>query len=86
MHLTLHFFGSADGALEERVRGALAHPIAQPAFDLSFDGLGFFPERGSPRVLWLGVRDGLDELRCFSRLRARLGRAYRTATNRSRRI
>jgi len=63
MHLTLHFFGSADGALEERVRGALAHPIAQPAFDLSFDGLGFFPERGSPRVLWLGVRDGLEALR-----------------------
>ena len=63
MHLTLHFFGSADGALEERVRGALAHPIAQPAFNLSFDGLGFFPERGSPRVLWLGVRDGLEALR-----------------------
>jgi 2'-5' RNA ligase len=63
MHLTLHFFGSADGALEEGVRVALAHPIAQPAFNLSFDGLGCFPERGSPRVLWLGVRDGLEALR-----------------------
>jgi len=62
MHLTLHFFGSADGALEERVRGALARPIAQPAFDLSFDGLGCFPERGSPRVLWLGVAAGLEQL------------------------
>ena len=63
MHLTLHFFGSADGALEERVRGALAHPIAQPAFDVFFDGVGFFPERGSPRVLWLGVREGSEALR-----------------------
>jgi len=63
MHLTLHFFGNADGALEERVRGALAHPIDQPAFDLSFEGLGVFPERGSPRVLWLGVTAGLSELR-----------------------
>jgi 2'-5' RNA ligase len=63
MHLTLQFFGSADDALEARVRGALAHPIAEPAFDLSFDGLGFFPERGSPRVLWLAVRDGLAALR-----------------------
>jgi len=65
MHLTLHFFGSADDALEEGVRGAQAHPIAQPAFDLSFDGLGFFPERGSPRVLWLGVAAGLEQLRCL---------------------
>lgn len=63
MHLTLHFFGSADPALEERARAALAHPISEAPFDLSFHGLGFFPERGSPRVLWLGIRDGLAELR-----------------------
>ena len=63
MHLTLHFFGSADAALEQRVRAALAHPIREAPFDLSFHGLGFFPERGSPRVLWLGIRDGLAALR-----------------------
>ena len=63
MHLTLLFFGSADAALEERIRGALAQPIRQAPFDLTFRGLGFFPERGSPRVLWLGIRDGLAELR-----------------------
>jgi len=63
MHLTLHFFGDADAALEQRVREALAHPIAEPAFDLSFQGLGCFPERGSPRVLWLGIRDGAGALR-----------------------
>jgi len=63
MHLTLHFFGSADAAIEGRVRGGLAQAISEDPFDLSFHGLGFFPERGSPRVLWLGVRDGLAELR-----------------------
>ena len=63
MHLTLHFFGDADAAIEQRARTALAEPIDEPAFDISFHGLGFFPERGSPRVLWLGVGDGLDALR-----------------------
>jgi 2'-5' RNA ligase len=63
MHLTLQFFGGADAALEERVRAAMARPIAEAPFDLSFGGIGFFPERGSPRVLWLGVADGLTRLR-----------------------
>ena len=67
MHLTLHFFGSADTALEARVRDTLAGPIAEPPFDVSFEGLGFFPERGSPRVLWLGVGAGLEQLRRLQR-------------------
>jgi 2'-5' RNA ligase len=67
MHLTLHFFGSADATLEARVRDTLADSIAEPPFDVSFDGLGFFPERGSPRVLWLGVVAGLEQLRRLQR-------------------
>jgi 2'-5' RNA ligase len=63
MHLTLLFFGSADSVLEERIRSALAQPIPEYPFDLTFCGLGFFPERGSPRVLWLGIHEGLAELR-----------------------
>ncbi len=63
MHLTLHFFGNADAVIEQHVRDVLAHPMAEPAFQLSFQGLGFFPERGSPRVLWLGIRDGTAALR-----------------------
>lgn len=63
MHLTLQFLGSTDDSLEPRVRAALARPIREAAFDVTFEGLGFFPERGSPRVLWLGIRDGLEPLR-----------------------
>jgi 2'-5' RNA ligase len=63
MHLTLHFVGSADAAVEERMRTTLARPLNASPFDVSFDGLGFFPERGSPRVLWLGVSAGLAPLR-----------------------
>ena len=63
MHLTLHFVGSADAAVEQQVRDVLARPISQAPFDVAFDRLGCFPERGSPRVLWLGVGAGLDDLR-----------------------
>jgi 2'-5' RNA ligase len=63
MHLTLLFFHSAGPELETRIRGALAHHISEAPFDLTFHGLGFFPERGCPRVLWLAIRDGLAELR-----------------------
>jgi 2'-5' RNA ligase len=67
MHLTLHFFGSADAALEARVRETLGRSNAGPPFDVSFEGLGFFPQRGSPRVLWLGVGAGLEQLRRLQR-------------------
>ena len=63
MHLTLQFFAAADAALEERIMAALGGALDARAFDLAFDGLGFFPERGSPRVLWLGIRNGEAELR-----------------------
>lgn len=62
MHLTLCFFGAADAALEQRIAGALVEPVREAPFDLSFGGLGFFPERGAPRVIWLGVRRGADQL------------------------
>jgi 2'-5' RNA ligase len=76
MHLTLHFFGSVDAALEARMRGMLAGSIAEPPFDISFDGIGFFPERGSPRVLWLGVAAGVAALR---RVHAAVGRGFSRA-------
>jgi 2'-5' RNA ligase len=63
MHLTLHFLGDVDDTLEQRVRRVLAEPIRVAPFDVTFQGLGMFPQRGSPRVLWLGIRDGLHSLR-----------------------
>lgn len=65
MHLTLQFCGDADDAFEQRVRRALNDPIRVAPFDVTFDGLGCFPERGAPRVLWLGIAEGLEPLRCL---------------------
>jgi RNA 2',3'-cyclic 3'-phosphodiesterase len=63
MHLTLHFQADADASTERGLLDSLAHPIPHPPFNLSFQSLGFFPERGAPRVLWLGIGQGLDRLR-----------------------
>jgi 2'-5' RNA ligase len=65
MHLTLHFLGNVDDAFEQRVRRTFAHPIPIDPFAVAFHGFGIFPERGSPRVLWLGIANGLEQLRCL---------------------
>jgi RNA 2',3'-cyclic 3'-phosphodiesterase len=63
MHLTLHFDGHANERMERHIHDALTHPLHEAPFSMSFEGLGLFPPRGAPRVLWLGVREGLPELR-----------------------
>lgn len=56
LHLTLRFLGwSSEPALESLAPALLAAAAECPASVARFSGLGLFPERGSPRVLWLGV-------------------------------
>ena len=61
-HLTLRFFGAADDAMEARIRAALSVPVPMQPFDVVLDGVGFFPDRGSPRVLWVGIGRGRENL------------------------
>ena len=66
IHLTLKFLGDTDAEMAPRIVSGLAEALEDvegPALSLS--GLGTFPGRGSPRVIWAGVgggADGLDEL------------------------
>lgn len=56
IHLTLRFLGGTSPARIERLRADLAAAAAQcPAAEVRATSLGTFPERGSPRVLWLGL-------------------------------
>lgn len=56
VHLTLRFLGDSSPEQIDRLRDSLG-PIAArcPRAEIALRGLGLFPERGSPRVLWLGV-------------------------------
>ena len=67
MHLTVRFIGQVDGPGAERVTAALAPALPQPPFRMTLGGAGVFPERGAPRVLWVGVQAGAAELRTVAR-------------------
>ncbi len=54
MHLTLSFIGEVDGLTFHDIREAL-HEVAAPPLRLQLDGIGFFPPRGKPRVVWIGL-------------------------------
>lgn len=56
IHLTLRFLGPSRPEAIELMRPALALAAARcPAGAARIAGLGLFPERGAPRVLWLGL-------------------------------
>ncbi len=66
IHLTLKFLGATDAGLAPRIVSHLADklPGVNPP-TLSLSGLGTFPGRGAPRVIWAGVAGdsyGLEEL------------------------
>jgi RNA 2',3'-cyclic 3'-phosphodiesterase len=62
MHLTVRFIGNvADGEVARLIEG-LSAPLPIRPFSLEVLGLGAFPQRGAPRVLWAGIAGGTDEL------------------------
>jgi len=63
LHLTLAFLGhTPDERLDEVVAAATEAAALVSPFTLSFDRAGRFPERGRPRVVWLGIEAGVLEL------------------------
>lgn len=53
-HLTLSFIGEVDGSTFLDIREALTE-VTFPRFSLQLHGVGFFPPRGQPRIIWAGV-------------------------------
>ncbi len=63
-HLTLHFFGNVPENLVEKIARSLQGLLRGfTPFSLTLNGPGFFPERGTPRVLWIGLKDEAGELK-----------------------
>ena len=61
MHLTLSFLGNVPGEVEEALKKNL-ETIAWKAFFLPLSGLGTFPGKGRPNILWVGVGTGHPHL------------------------
>ena len=61
MHVTLRFIGALEAARAMDLAEALAAVRVEPFF-LPLEGLGVFPPRGTPRVVWVGVGKGHPHL------------------------
>ena len=70
IHLTLRFIGEVAGDTAERIKSVL-RSVTGPSFSLQMKGVGFFPPRKDPRILWVGIAEN-EEL---MRLQARIERA-----------
>jgi len=74
LHLTVRFIGEVDSSVFALVREALTEVRAE-GFPLQLDGIGFFPPRGSPRVVWAGIRKSEELLRLHHRIESALVRS-----------
>ncbi len=74
MHLTLRFIGDVDSTVFQDVREALAE-VRGETFTMQLEGVGFFPPRGTPRVVWAGVRKNEQLIQLRNRVEAVLVRA-----------
>lgn len=61
LHLTLGFFGHVESTAEAVLRERLG-AIRFSLFFLPLRGLGTFPAKGAPKILWLGVGGGHPHL------------------------
>jgi 2'-5' RNA ligase len=77
IHLTVRFLGEVEQARDRRAREAWSRVAGDSEpFRVCLEGVGWFPERGAPRVLWVGVRE-TDPGGALSGLAARLEQAAR---------
>lgn len=69
MHLTLHFFGEVPDSQVGQIDPVFSDPaLKRPAIRAELGLAGFFPPAGIPRVLWVGIRQGVEEMRAFYEL------------------
>ena len=61
MHFTVQFLGEVSEEMIGKISDAL-NSIEFSAFSIAFASIGVFPKPNSPRVIWIGVTDGINEL------------------------
>jgi RNA 2',3'-cyclic 3'-phosphodiesterase len=59
-HLTLVFLGQVDEGRVPLFVEDFGRDINRRPFEMTFAGIGVFPERGAPRVLWAGLGAGTE--------------------------
>ncbi len=74
IHLTVRFIGEVDGTTFLDIKTALEQVSLEP-FSMALKGVGHFPPRGKPRVLWVGI----EQSEPLQSLKSRIDRILATA-------
>ncbi|KPJ51227.1 hypothetical protein AMJ40_00535 [candidate division TA06 bacterium DG_26] len=68
IHLTLKFLGSVERSKIAEMETLLEESLREEKeFKFELSGLGAFPSASRPRVLWVGISEGKEELRRIAR-------------------
>jgi 2'-5' RNA ligase len=62
LHVTLWFIGEVRDERAQDIMTSLSVPFPVPPFEVVLGGCGAFPPSGVPRVFWIGVDRGQQEL------------------------
>jgi len=66
-HLTLKFLGDSTAEQIRAMEAALDQIAAAEApFEVAFQGIGVFPNERRPRVLWVGITQGVERLQTLA--------------------
>lgn len=72
IHITIRFLGNILSATVDRVFEEMKQIQFSP-FDLQVKGIGAFPKPNYPRVIWVGIKTGVEQLKSvFNQLEPRL--------------
>jgi 2'-5' RNA ligase len=72
IHVTLKFIGEVDDSKVPAIRDALSAVHSAARVELSFHGVGFFPEARRPRVFWAGVEASPSLAEIVAQIESRL--------------
>lgn len=62
IHVTVRFLGSISPSMVEKVYEAMKNVKFTP-FTIQIRGIGVFPSISYPRVVWVGMTDGVEQLK-----------------------
>lgn len=66
LHITLHFFGEIREEKTEKLKSLLDDPLLTGRIiKASLGGIGSFPARGNPRVIFCTLKEGAEEVVSF---------------------
>ena len=68
LHVTIRFVGHVEDDKAAAIAEALLPAIGVGPFDLTIAGVGVFPSKGPPRVVWAGLSSGRDRLSAIERI------------------